>query len=86
MKDLEEQRFCVKLCLKLAKTFTKNFQMLKQAYGEDCLSRTRCYEWYRHFKLGGMFTEDDPKTGRPSTSTDDDHVEKVHTVCICSTA
>jgi hypothetical protein len=35
MKDLEEQHVCVKFCLKLAKTFTETFQMLKQAYGED---------------------------------------------------
>jgi hypothetical protein len=41
-KDLEEQRVCVKFCLKLAKTFADTFQMLKQADGEDCLSRTQC--------------------------------------------
>jgi len=28
------------------KTFTETFQMLQQAYGEDCLSRTKCHEWY----------------------------------------
>ena len=29
------------------------------------------------FKLGRTSIEDDPKSGRPSTSMDDDHVEKV---------
>jgi hypothetical protein len=82
MKDLEEQRVCVKFCLKLAKTFTETFQMLKQAYGEDCLSCIQCYEWYQRFKSGRMSSEDDPKTGRPSMSMDDDHIEKVHAV-IC---
>jgi hypothetical protein len=77
MKDLEEQRVCVKFCLKLATTFTETFQMLKQAYGEDCLSRTQCYEWYQCFKPGRTSTKDNSKTGRPSTSTYDDHVEKV---------
>jgi hypothetical protein len=52
--------------------------MLEQAYGEDCVSRTHCYERYQRFKSGRTSTEDDPKRGRPSTSTDDDHVEKVH--------
>ena len=51
--------------------------MLQHAYGEDCLSRTQCHEWYLRFKSGRTSIEDDPKSGRPSTSMDDDHVEKV---------
>jgi hypothetical protein len=43
MKDLEEQCVCMKFCLELAKNLTESFQMLKQAYGEDCLSRTQCH-------------------------------------------
>jgi hypothetical protein len=80
MKDLEQQRVCMKFCLKLAKTFTETFRMLKQAYGEDYFSRTQNYEWYHRFKSVRTSTEDDPKTGRPSTSVDDDHVEKVRAV------
>jgi len=59
------------------KTSTEAFQMLQQAYGEDCLSRTQYHEWYQRFKLGRTSIEDDPKSGRPSTSMGDDHVEKV---------
>jgi len=51
--------------------------MLQQAYGEDCLSRTQCHEWHQRLKSGRTSTEEDPKSGRPSTSMDDDHVEKV---------
>ena len=78
MKDLE--RVCVKFCFKLGKTFTETFQMLQKAYGEDCFSRTQCYEWYQRFKSGRTSIEDDPKSGRPSSSTGDDHIEKVHSV------
>ena len=77
MKDLEEQRVCIKFCFKLGKTSTETSQMLQQAYGEDCLSRTQCHKWYQCFKSGRMCIEDDPKSGRPSTSMDDDRVEKV---------
>jgi hypothetical protein len=35
MKGLEEERVCVKICLELAKCY-RDFQTLKQAYGEDC--------------------------------------------------
>jgi len=51
--------------------------MFQQAYGEDCLSHSQCHEWYQRFKPGRTPIEDDPKSGRPSTSMDDDHVEKV---------
>jgi len=51
--------------------------MLQQAYGEDCLSHTQCHEWYQRFKSGRTSIEDDPKSGRTSTSMDDDHVERV---------
>ena len=54
--------------------------MLQQAYGEDCLSRRQCYDWNRRFKSGRTSIEDDPKSGRPSSSTDDDHIEKVRSV------
>jgi len=77
MKDPEEQRVCVKFCFKLGKTFMKTFQMLQQAYGEDGLCRKQCHVWYQRFKSDRTSVKDDPKSGRPSTSMDDDHVEKV---------
>ncbi|PNF41695.1 hypothetical protein B7P43_G03436 [Cryptotermes secundus] len=54
--------------------------MLKKAYGEDCLSCTKCYEWYQRFKSGRMSTEDNHKPGQPFTSTDNNHVEEVRPV------
>jgi len=77
MRDLEEQRVCDKFCFTLGKTFTETFQMMQQAYGEDWLSRTPCDEWYQRFESSRTSIEDDPKSGRPSTSMDDDRVEKV---------
>jgi len=61
----------------IGKNFYRDFQMLQQAYGEDCLSRTQCHEWYQHLKSGRTSIEDDPKSGRPSASLDDYHMEKV---------
>ena len=54
--------------------------MLQQAYGEDCLSRTQYYECYQCFKSGRTSIENDPKSGRSSSSTGDDHIEKVRSV------
>jgi len=50
---------CVKVCCTLGKNFTDTFQLLNQAYGEDCMSRTQCYEWFKHFKEG----IEDPRPG-----------------------
>ena len=50
--------------------------MLQQAYEDDCLSRTQFHEWYQRLKSGRTSIEDDPKSGWPSTSMDDDHVQK----------
>ena len=59
------------------KTFTGAFQMLQQAYGEDCLSRMQYHEWYQRFRSGRTSIENNNKSGRPSTSMYDEHVEKV---------
>ena len=80
-KELEECE-CVKFCCKLCKKFTETFQLLNQAYGEACMSRTQCYEWFKRFKEGRISVGEDPRPGRPSTSTNDDHVVRVHAV-IC---
>jgi hypothetical protein len=80
MKELEEQRVCVKFWCKLGKNFTETFQLLNQAYRENCMSQTQCYEWFKCFKEGRMSVVEDPRPGRPSTSTDDDNVERVRAV------
>jgi hypothetical protein len=39
-----EQRAAIRFCVKLKKTATETFEMLKSAYGEECLSRTKVSE------------------------------------------
>ena len=48
--------------------------MLRKAYGESAMSKTRGYEWYKRFQDGREDVEDDE---RPSTSTTNENVEKV---------
>jgi transposase len=38
------------------------------------------YDWYKRFKDGRISIEDDPRSGRPSKSTDDQHVAQVRSV------
>ena len=84
IKELEEQRVClcgcVKFCCELGKNFTEIFHLLTQAHGQDCMTRTQCYEWFKRFKEGRMSADEDFRSGRPSISTNDDHVESVRAV------
>ena len=44
------------------------------------MRRTQCYEWFKRFEGGRISVGEDPRPGRPSTSTDDDYVERVRAV------
>jgi len=70
----------VQFCYKLGKHFTETFQLLNQTYAQDCMSRTQCYEWFKSFKDGRISAGEDPRPGRLSTLTNDDHVEAVRAV------
>jgi len=41
------------------------------------MSRTQCFEWYSRFKTGRTSIDEDPRSGRPSPSTDDVHIDAV---------
>jgi hypothetical protein len=74
MTDINEERINIKCCFKLRKTFTKNHEMMKNVYGDKCMSRTLCYEWFKPFRDGRKSTHDEPRLGWPSMSCDDAHV------------
>ncbi|KOC58774.1 Putative uncharacterized protein FLJ37770, partial [Habropoda laboriosa] len=49
----------------------------QKAYGESCLSKTQTYEWYKAFKEGREEVQDLPRSGRPSTISTDENIEKI---------
>jgi hypothetical protein len=51
--------------------------MLRQAYGDEAMSRTQCFKWHRRFKGGRTSLEDDERSGRPSTSIIPENVERI---------
>jgi hypothetical protein len=44
------------------------------------VGRTQCYEWFERFKDDRQPTDNDPRPGRPSTSTDAVHIAQVRAV------
>jgi transposase len=72
-----KQRAAIKFCVKLKKTATETFEMLKSAYGEECLSRTIVFEWHKRFKEERVSLQDDERKGRPSTSRTEESKEVI---------
>jgi len=62
-----EQRVNVTFCVKLGKSDTETYNLLKKVYGDECLSRSQAFEWFKRFKEGREEIGDDQRSGRPST-------------------
>ena len=51
MLDVDvEQRVNVKFCVKLGKSATETYDLLKRVYGDECQSRTQVFDWVKRFK------------------------------------
>ena len=72
-----EQRSCIKFCVKNAINGTQTFEMLKKAFGDETLSRATVFNWHRLFKENRELVEDDYRSGRPTTSNNDENVQKI---------
>jgi len=44
------------------------------------MSLSQCYEWFKRIKVGRISVGEDPRPGRCSTSSNEDHVERFHAV------
>ena len=51
--------------------------MLEQVYGREAVSGKCVYEWFKRFREGKETTEDEPRSGRPSTRRAPKMIEKV---------
>jgi len=80
MQENIEQRYAFKFCMKFEKCATETFASLTKAYGDDTLSSTVVCKWHKVFKEGRENVEDDPRSGRPISSKNDQYVEVVRAV------
>ena len=63
--------------MKLGKSATETYDLLKKVYGDECLSHTQVFEWFKRFKAGREEIGDDQLPGRPSTSKTNANIKKV---------
>nr|CAH7751414.1 unnamed protein product [Callosobruchus chinensis] len=75
-----EQRINLKFLVKLGKSPSECFQLLKEVFGDNCMSRTRVFEWHKRFSEGREEVEDDERTGRPVTSRIEENIKKVNEI------
>lgn len=76
------QRTCIKYFARNGYTATKTLEIIQKAFGDHTLSKTRVFHWHKMFREGRERVEDEPRSGRPSTSTDERHVAQVRDLVI----
>ena len=77
MEKKIEQRVCLKFCVCNGITATESLKMLQKCFGESTLSRTQVFKWHKAFSEGRKVVENLPHASRPSTSVNDNNIEKV---------
>ena len=82
MKKKIEQRVCLKFCVSNGITATESLKMLQKCFGESTLSRTQVFEWHKAFSEGREVVENLSHASRPSTSVNDDNMEKVKEIVL----
>ena len=72
-----EQRTNIKFCFKLEKTAAETVEMMRQVYGDNCLSYAQIFRWYARFKSGVETIEDEARPGRPFSVCNEGLIAKV---------
>jgi len=77
-----EHRYCIKFCQKLGDSQVETIQKIQQVFSDDAMGITQIKEWYNRFKDGRMSVESDTRSGRPSTSRNDELIDQVRTLVV----
>ena len=62
--DTLEERYAIKVCLKLGKNATETYGMLQIAFGLCCMNRASVFERHKRFKVVRESVRDDERCGR----------------------
>ncbi|KAG5324184.1 POL5 protein, partial [Acromyrmex heyeri] len=84
MSEIMEQRSAIKFCVRNGISAAETLRMCQKAYGDGALSQARVFAWHRMFKEGRESVQDEPRAGRPSTSTDVIHVQKIQDLVLAN--
>jgi len=71
-----EQRINIKFLVKMGKNSPEIHQMMQQVYGEYGL-KERTVKCVQHFREGREDPKEDARSGRPSTSSGNENIDRV---------
>jgi len=75
-----EQRYCIKSCQKFGDSQVETIRKIQRVFGDDAMGITRINEWYNRFKDGSTSVDSDARSGRPSTSRNEELIDQVRTL------
>lgn len=73
----KQQRVNIWFCYLNGNSAAETYRILKNTYGDKCLSKTQVFEWHRRFKQGREVVDDNERSGRPAEVITKQNVEKV---------
>ena len=73
----DDQHAYIKTETLRGKTPMEIHSLLMEVCGVEAVDRSTISHWAQHFREGRLSIENDPKSGQPQTSTDDQSVERV---------
>ncbi|GFT24599.1 protein GVQW3 [Trichonephila clavipes] len=77
LKNRMEKRAVIKIYEKLGKSSSETYQLMKQVYGDSCLSRSNVFVWHKCFLDGKDAVEEDPRSRRLISSRTPGIIEEV---------
>jgi len=80
MTERLEQRYCIRFCQKLGDSQVETIWKIQWVFGNDAMGITQIKEWYNQFRDGRTLVESDNRSGRPSTSRNDELIDQVRTL------
>ena len=81
MSDVNfKQRAVIQFLVKSGEKPAEILKKLQAVYGDECMSRTRVFEWAKRFKEGRETVADDPYGGSTCTTRTDENIDRLRTL------
>ncbi|GFQ97006.1 histone-lysine N-methyltransferase SETMAR [Trichonephila clavata] len=58
MEKSLEQRYVIKFCVRLQKSASENFEMVREVFNDEAISRASIFHWHKAFKKDMLNVED----------------------------